>query len=115
MLNQVQHDKNYVVKVDQGVKGRMKKGLVALNVSKKEIEENIKKWQELGFSQFIVEETFAHDASQARFISLEREREGVVVTHSTEGGVDIESHEDSVKKEIYSGHSDAIISTDSVS
>ena len=106
---QVQHDKLYVIKVDQGVKGRMKKGLVSLNVDKQGVINSIEKWQAQGYSQFIIEEMFEHDAAQTRFISLEREREGVVVTYSTEGGVDIESHKDSVKKEIFSTETEVTI------
>lgn len=104
--------KKYVVKVDQGVKGRMKKGLVTINADRDMVEESIKKWQDLGYSQFIVEEMFTHDSQADKFISLEREREGIVVTYSVIGGINVEENKDQIKRKIYSRQNTEEISTD---
>ena len=102
----------YVVKVDQGVKGRMKKGLVTINADKQMIEESIKKWQNLGYSQFIVEEMFVHDAQDDKFISLERERDGIVVTYSNLGGINIEDNKNDITRVVFSPETAIDISKD---
>src|SRR5262245_50903353 len=83
----------YVAKVDEGVKKRMKRGLVALKVGPKEIREHAEKWgREGGFSTFIAEPFLPHEASEERYLSLERVRAGIRVMYAEEGGIDIEEH-----------------------
>lgn len=96
LLSQMEEGKKYVLKVDQGVKQRKKKGLVSLDVKKENIEEEIKKLKEKGFSYFILEEFLEHDGSHEFYLAIERVREGKRVHYSTSGGIDIEENKDSI-------------------
>ena len=80
----------YVLKVDQAVKGRFKKGLVFLNLNKNELNDKIESVQRLGYESFIIEPYFAHDSTSERYLSLKRGRKGVTLSYSSKGGVDIE-------------------------
>lgn len=95
-------EKTYVVKVDQGVKGRFKKGLVALDMRADAIEGKIKEWEALGFSHFLIEEMVPHKERDDKYLSFEREREGVRVRYSQRGGIHIEDHADEVESAIIS-------------
>lgn len=88
----------YIVKVDQGVKGRMKKGLVKLKVALNDIPEAIESLRQKGYERFLIEEFLSHEASQEKYISIERTREGKVVYFSNKGGIDIEENRESVKR-----------------
>lgn len=90
----------YVVKVDEGVKGRMKKGLVFLNVAAKDIPEKVQELAAKGYSRFLVEEFVPHESGSERYFSIERTREGYTMYYATIGGIDIEQNQDKVKKEI---------------
>lgn len=87
----------YVAKVDQGVKKRFKQGLVAVNVSFADAIAATKKWEKKGFSQFIIEPMLEHDASEEKYLSFERVRDGVRVLFACDGGVDIEAHPEKVE------------------
>lgn len=87
----------YVVKVDQAVKGRFKKGLVHLNVSKRQLAAVIKKMQDDGYSSFIVEPYISHAPEKERYLSIVRNRSGYFLSYSSKGGVDIEDHPESIK------------------
>lgn len=91
-------DTLYVVKVDQGVKGRMKKGLVKLKVAHTDIADTIQQLEKKGYSRFLIEEFVPHESSQEKYISIERTREGKLVYFSDTGGIDIEKNQDKVKK-----------------
>lgn len=90
----------YVVKVDQGIKGRMKKGLVKLQISKSKIQKSIQELSKKGYDQFIIEPMVEYDSSDERYISMERTREGIVVHYANVGGIDIESMKEKVKEVI---------------
>lgn len=90
--------KKYVVKVDQGIKKRMKKGLVKLNVTAGELKNAVHELKKKGYDQFIVEEMIPHESSQEKYISVERTREGMLVTYSKHGGIDIEENASAVKR-----------------
>lgn len=110
-VNALPSDMLYVLKVDQGVKGRFKKGLVALDVHMNAIEGKINEWEALGFSHFLVEEMVPHDGQQDRYLSFEREREGVRVRYSQRGGIHIEDHADEVHSAIMSEKSIANVAS----
>jgi ATP-citrate lyase beta-subunit len=82
--------KHYVIKVDQGIKGRFKKGLVLLNQPAEQIPNAIKLLQEKGYSQFLIEEDIPHDSQEEKYISIERTRDGYKVLYSNQGGIHIE-------------------------
>src|SRR5262249_51809247 len=87
---------SFVAKVDQGVKKRFKQGLVAINAKATELPKFFKAMEKKGFSQFIVEPMFPHDASEEQYFSLERVREGLRLLHAKDGGVNIEEHPEQV-------------------
>ena len=99
-LPKLASDKEYVVKVDEGVKKRMKKGLIKLNVTKNGLGEAVKDLQKKGYSRFIIEEMVPHKDSEEKFLSLERTREGIVIYYSNKGGIDIEENISELKKDI---------------
>ena len=88
---------SYVVKVDQGVKGRKKKGLVLLDRKKTEIVQDIKSLSLKGYNCFLIEEFLPHIDGESYF-AIERTGSGNIVSYSPEGGIDIEQNADSVKK-----------------
>ncbi len=81
---------NLVVKVDQGIKKRGVQGLVALNLSPKEIPPLIKSWSKRGWSQFLVEPMIEHGQGGERYLALERVRDGWQVSYLSAGGIDVE-------------------------
>ncbi len=85
-----------VVKVDQGVKKRMKRGLVKIGVSAAEAKSCMAQWRAQGFTRFIVEPVFPHAPEIEQYFSLERVRDGVRLLHAREGGIEIESHPEKV-------------------
>ncbi len=87
----------WVAKVDQGVKKRLKQGLVAVDVSPAQAVRAVGKWKKKGFSQFLLEPFVPHKPSEEQYLSLERVREGIRVLHARGGGIDIEAHPEAVK------------------
>jgi len=90
-LSKLPEKEMYVVKVDQGVKGRMKKGLIELNVKRASLTESIKKLVRKGYSSFLIEHMVSYKQDAERYVSIERTREGFLVRYATVGGIDIES------------------------
>lgn len=95
-----------VVKVDQGIKKRMKQGLLKVGVSAAEAKKHAASWRKKGFTNFLVEPVFSHDSKDEQYLSLERVRDGVRLLHSKDGGIDIESHPDAVYTRIISNDAD---------
>ncbi|HSA83976.1 MAG TPA: ATP citrate lyase citrate-binding domain-containing protein [Patescibacteria group bacterium] len=90
--------KKYVIKVDEGVKKRMKNGLVALNKSPQEIPSVLSDFVKKGYTHAIIEPFFSHEQSAEKYLSFERTREGIVVLYSEKGGIDIEDNQESIKR-----------------
>lgn len=86
----------YVVKVDQAVKGRFKRGLVALDVPKTGIAAIVRKYASEGFEHFIVEPYVSHDSVAERYISISHDRAGLSLSYSKQGGIDIETNPESI-------------------
>lgn len=87
----------YVLKVDQGIKKRMKQGLVLIDKSAGEMKRSVQEWKTKGFSQFILEPLVPHEATDEQYVSIERVRDGLRLLHAREGGIDIEEHPEAVK------------------
>lgn len=87
----------YVVKVDQAVKGRFKKGLVLLDVKRGGLGTAVKTLLGKGYNSLIVEPQFDHDAKAERYLSLLRNRAGYKIAYSAHGGVDVESKSDAIE------------------
>lgn len=86
----------YIIKVDQGIKKRGKQGLIRLNVTKKDATAAALELAAKGFSRFIAEPMLPHEDSEERYVSFERQRDGIVIHYSEKGGVDVEDNPDSV-------------------
>ncbi|MBP7018255.1 hypothetical protein KBB17_02030 [Candidatus Saccharibacteria bacterium] len=100
-INNLDADKKYIIKVDQGIKKRGKQGLIRLNVTKTEAETAVNELAERGFAQFIAEEMLPHEDSEEHYLSIERTREGMQVSYSPDGGVDVEDNPESMQQFIY--------------
>lgn len=77
---------NFVVKVDEGVKGRFKKGLVALNVEAAKLGEAVDQISSKGYHWLIVEPMVNHDQKDERYMSIVVDREGPTLQYSASGG-----------------------------
>lgn len=88
----------YVVKVDQGVKKRGKKGLIRIGVTKKTAIAAVQELAEAGFDRYIAEPMVDHADDEERYLSIERVRAGMKILFSEKGGVDIEEHPESIKQ-----------------
>lgn len=97
ILRQLNTKGDYVVKVDQAVKGRFKKGLVLLGVKKSNVNDSVRQLAAKGYDSFLIEPQVVHDAAAERYIALNLERDGVKLSWSEKGGVDIESHKESIR------------------
>ncbi len=97
-LDNLDPKKSYAIKVDQGVKGRLKKGLVALDKSSQEVKTIIDSYKKLGFNSFLIEEFVPHAGSQEKYISIERVKDGKLILYSNKGGIDIEKNIENVRK-----------------
>lgn len=87
----------YVVKVDQAVKGRFKKGLVLLNVATHDILAALETLKAKGYSYFLIEPFVVHGDQQERYLSLTYDRDGTILSYSDMGGIDIDMHQESVQ------------------
>jgi len=96
----------FVAKVDQGVKKRFKQGLVAIDKKASELGSFFKAMGKKGFTQFIVEPMFPHEASEEQYFSLERVRQGLRLLHAKDGGVSIEEHPEQVSNMILASRED---------
>lgn len=90
-------DGRYVVKVDQAVKKRFKNGLVGLNLSAGEVAQWIDEIRQKGYTSFIIEPYRDHDQADERYLSITRNRQGIQLTCSAQGGVDIEDQSESLQ------------------
>ena len=96
-INNLDDSKAYVLKVDQAEKGRFKKGLVKLDLNKSDIAASASEIFNKGYKHLILEEQKQYEQNQEKYLSLERTRDGISVSFSEFGGVDIESHPESIK------------------
>jgi ATP-citrate lyase beta-subunit len=87
----------YVIKVDQGVKGRYKKGLVKLDVPYDELPAEIVALQAKGYRWLIIEPHVVHAAAEERYLQLSRDRNGIHILHSERGGVNVEDNPEDVQ------------------
>lgn len=97
-LSDVPKESKFVVKVDEAVKGRFKKGLVLLGIDASGLSDAVKKLADQGYRWVIIEPMSDHDQSEERYLSLVSDREGVSLQYTPHGGVDVERHADSIKK-----------------
>lgn len=87
----------FALKVDQGVKGRAKKGLVVLDVTREQLPAAVKRLHTKGYRWLIAEPMIPHEQSAERYLSITQDRRGISLTFSSYGGVDVESHPEALK------------------
>lgn len=97
---------SYVVKVDQAVKGRFKKGLVLLDIKQRDLKKAVKELEEKGYSSFLVEPYVTHEPKDERYLSMSHDRSGYHLLFSEQGGVDIEQNAGSIKSADLGGATD---------
>lgn len=90
-------NKKYVLKVDQGVKQRKKKGLVVFDLKKDNAKDKVEGLSSSGYSHFIIEEFLEHKGFGEKYFAIERVREGKKIYYSNSGGVDVEENKESIK------------------
>jgi len=88
---------NLVVKVDEGIKGRFKQGLVLLDVQPANLAEAVESLKAKGYQWLIIEPQIAHDQAAERYISFISDRTGLLMNYAASGGVDIEQHAETIK------------------
>lgn len=92
----------YVVKVDQAVKGRFKKGLVLLDVAQSDLKSAVAELQNKGYSSFLIEPYVTHEQVAERYLAMTHDRSGYHLLCSRKGGVDIEQNAGSIEKYVIS-------------
>lgn len=93
---------SYVVKVDQAVKGRFKKGLVILDVAQKDLKAAAKQLMDAGYSSLLVEPLVEHVDESERYLALSHGRTGYVFSYSRHGGINVESDPTSIEQFVVS-------------
>jgi succinyl-CoA synthetase beta subunit len=91
-------DGRFVVKVDQGVKGRFKKGLVKLDVPAAGLAAAVKDIAGHGYRYLLIEPYAEHAASAEYYLAIERTRAGNFVSYSRLGGVNVESQAEAIQR-----------------
>jgi len=97
----------WIFKVDQGIKQRFKKGLVAVVEKSSDVARFRRAWEKKGYSSFLLEPYVSHEAGEERYISFERVRGGLKVLYTADGGVHVESAASSVSEYVARGDSDS--------
>lgn len=106
--------KKYVLKVDQGIKQRKKKGLIVFDLKKENAIEKIKELSDKGYTHFIIEELLEYDESSEKYFALERVREGKKIYYSPTGGINIEENKELVKSFIVENYEQVRVVADSL-
>jgi succinyl-CoA synthetase beta subunit len=91
-------DECWVVKADQGVKGRFKKGLVKLDVPAPDLPAAVEEISGQGYRHLLVEPFAEHAAEAEYYLSIERTRAGNFVSYSRLGGVNVEAKADAIQR-----------------
>jgi len=96
-LKQLPSGVKLVIKVDQGVKKRAKNNLLSVGILKHQVAAFVEEKAKLGYTQFILEPLLTHKITDEKYLALERVREGVKISFSEQGGVDVEANWEAVK------------------
>lgn len=97
-VSKLKDDVSYIVKIDQGIKKRGKQGLIRLSVAKSDVASAVRELAEKGFTRFIAEPMVPHDESEEKYISFERTADGIAMSYSDHGGMDVEDYGDAITR-----------------
>lgn len=100
-LAELSDQQTYVVKVDQAIKGRFKKGLVKLERSKQQLGQDVQELADKGFEYFLIEPFAAHAAEEEKYLSLNQTKDGIELNYTPKGGIDVEADPASIQHELY--------------
>ncbi len=103
IVAELDNTKSYVIKVDQAEKSRFKKGLIKLDRQKKDVVNDVKELFSRGYRFLLVEPYKEHELNEERYLSIERSREGPIISYSKRGGIDVEAYPEAMKRNIYVG------------
>lgn len=92
-LKTIDQEGPFVVKVDQAVKGRFKKGLVHLNIPKIQLAHTITELHSKGYRWILIEPFLEHKTDEEHYISFIKQRDGLQIYYSSQGGIDVEAHD----------------------
>jgi ATP-citrate lyase beta-subunit len=92
---------NFVVKVDEAVKGRFKKGLVKLDVPFDGLGQAVSELKSAGYTWMIAEPMVSHEQADERYLSMNIGRDGLSFNFTDKGGVDVEQHADDIKHVVW--------------
>ncbi|HEY2003567.1 MAG TPA: ATP citrate lyase citrate-binding domain-containing protein [Candidatus Saccharimonadia bacterium] len=98
-LKRLQPEGRFVVKVDQGVKGRFKQGLVLLDVASSDVPQALESLVAKGYRYLLVEPFAPHEDSAEYYLAIERARAGNMVMFSKLGGINVESQASEIVRE----------------
>jgi ATP-citrate lyase beta-subunit len=96
-LSDIPDDCHYVLKVDEGVKGRLKKGLVELNIIASDLPNAIQTMSAKGYDWLIIEPLINHEDQDERYLNFTNERSGWTINYTSRGGINVESEPSSVQ------------------
>ncbi len=97
LLKTLSPQTQYVLKVDEGVKGRFKKGLIAVGIKKQVLTNQIKKFFRRGYGNVLLEQFVPHSPLEEKYLSIHLTKDGLVAYASPRGGVDIEKEKTKVR------------------
>lgn len=92
------HHGPFVVKVDEAVKGRYKKGLVILNVNADDLGLAVQTLSSKGYKWILIEPQINHDEKQEQYFSLMSDRSGLSLKYAAQGGVNVEDNAQGIKE-----------------
>ncbi len=96
-IKKVEGYDSYVVKVDQAVKGRFKKGLVLLDVAHSDLKASVKQLMSENYNSLLIEPYVEHVDQSERYLALSHGRGGHEFAYSRSGGVNVEDNADTIE------------------
>src|SRR3989344_868712 len=97
VLSTLPPKQQYVLKVDEGIKGRFKMGLVAVGIKKERLANQVKKFFRQGYGNILLEKFVPHSPLEEKYLPMQRTREGLGDYVSDKGGVDIEKEKNNIQ------------------
>ncbi len=92
----LQDTQTYVVKIDHGVKKRMKQGLILLDIKRDAVPDAIETLKAKGYTNFLIEPFLRYNPTEERYLSLQRVRDGIMILYAPQGGIEIEDRPESL-------------------
>jgi ATP citrate (pro-S)-lyase len=88
----------YIVKIDVGIKKRGKQGLIRLNIAKDQVQKALSELFALGHNRCVIEEMVPHETTDEKYLSIDLQRDGALILYSDKGGVEIEENHEQIQR-----------------